>query len=90
MAAACDSSIHFLDPATGSRVDAIDGAHDAAILSMEWAPTTIPIGKYSQCCLLCFLWTQVITAELARFETKLPYLFTLADVIRALPTGYIL
>jgi len=40
--------------------------------------------------LLCFLWTQVITAELARFETKLPYLFTLADVIRALPTGYIL
>ncbi len=56
LAAACDSSIHFLDPATGSIADAIDGAHDAAILSMEWAPATIPVGKCSQCCLLCFLW----------------------------------
>ncbi|DBB17019.1 hypothetical protein WJX82_010063 [Trebouxia sp. C0006] len=45
LAAACDSSIHFLDPITGSIVDAIDGAHDTAVLSMEWAPTTIPVGS---------------------------------------------
>ena len=44
LAAACDNSIHFLDPATGSIIDSVEAAHDAAISSMEWAPALLAAG----------------------------------------------
>lgn len=44
LAAACGSSIHFLDPLTGSLIDTAEAAHDAAISSMEWAPALLPAG----------------------------------------------
>ena len=44
LAAACDNSIHFLDPSTGSIIDAVEAAHDAAISSLEWAPTVLTAG----------------------------------------------
>ena len=44
LAAACDNSIHFLDPWTGSIIDCVEAAHDAAISSLEWAPVLLTAG----------------------------------------------
>lgn len=44
LAAACDNSIHFLDPSTGRIIDTVEAAHDAAISSLEWAPALLTAG----------------------------------------------
>lgn len=44
LAAACDNSIHFLDSSTGGIIDTVEGAHEAAISSLEWAPKLLIAG----------------------------------------------
>lgn len=46
LAAACDNSIHFLDPSTGRIIDTVEAAHDAAISSLEWAPALLTAGAF--------------------------------------------
>ncbi|KAL3134052.1 hypothetical protein ABBQ32_008481 [Trebouxia sp. C0010 RCD-2024] len=47
LAAACDNSIHFLDSSTGGIIDTVEGAHEAAISSLEWAPKLLIAGSES-------------------------------------------
>ena len=64
LAAAFDNSIHFLNPLTGSIIDTVEAAHDAAISSMEWASALLAAGTVTWLRWLTHVWHQGCAVKL--------------------------